>query len=112
MVYELSGTVERELMTNRTRLIAGAFVAAAVAVPLYATAVATDGSRVTAAPACLAWFGNKDDGQCLGTSNGQPISGGTPWGVFGPNTNSVAGGGIGISTSPLLPSQSWNTPIG
>ena len=99
-------------MTNRTRLIACAFVAAAVAVPVYATAVSSDSARVTTAPACLAWFGNKDDGQCLGTSNGQPISGGTPWGIFGPNTNGVAGGGVGFGTGPLLPSQTWNTPIG
>jgi hypothetical protein len=93
-------------MTNRTRLIAGAFVAAAVAVPLYATAVSTDGARVTATPACLAWFGNKDDGKCLSYSNGQPINAGTPWYNGGNSPNS------GFSTSPLFPSQTWTTPIG
>jgi hypothetical protein len=98
-------------MTNRTRLIAGAFVAAAVAVPLYATAVSTDSARVTAQPPCLAWFGNKDDGRCLSYSNGQPINGGTPdLGIFGPNTGNNFG--PGISTGPLLPSQTWSTPIG
>ena len=35
------------LMSNRTRLIAGVFVAAAVAVPLYAAAASTDNARVT-----------------------------------------------------------------
>jgi hypothetical protein len=100
-------------MTNRTRLIAGAFVAAAVAVPLYATAVSTDSARVTAQPPCLAWFGNKDDGRCLSYSNGQPINGGTPdLGVFGPNTSANPGNGAGFSTGPLLPSQTWSTPIG
>jgi hypothetical protein len=92
--------------SNRTRLIAGAFVAAAVAVPLYAAAVFTDSTQVTAAPACLAWFGNKDDGQCLSYSNGQPINASTPWYNGGNSPNA------GISTGPLLPGQTWNTPVG
>jgi hypothetical protein len=114
MVYPLSGTVwERELMTNPTRLIAGAFVAAAVAVPLYAAAVSMDSTEVTASPACLAWYGNKDDGKCLSYSNGQPVNVGTPdMGIYGPNAGSMPGGGIGISTGPLLPSQTWTVPIG
>jgi hypothetical protein len=100
-------------MTNRTRLIAGAFAAAAVAVPLYAAAVSTDSAQVTASPACLAWFGNKEDGKCLSYSNGQPIYAGTPdTGIYGPNAGSRPGGGFGISTSPLLPSQTWNQAIG
>jgi hypothetical protein len=45
-------------MSNRNRLIAGVFVAAAVAVPLGA-AVSTHSTGVTASPPCLAWFGNK-----------------------------------------------------
>jgi hypothetical protein len=100
-------------MSNRTRLIAGAFVAAAVAVPLYASVVATDSAQVTASPACLAWFGNKDDGKCLSYSNGQPVSIGTPdLGVFGPNAGSNPGGGIGVSSGPLLPGTTWNQAIG
>jgi hypothetical protein len=99
--------------SNRTRLIAGAFVAAAVAVPLYAVTVSSDSAQVTASPACLAWFGNKDDGKCLSYSNGQPVFVGTPdFGVYGPDAGSNRGGGIGVSTGPLLPSQTWNTPIG
>jgi hypothetical protein len=99
--------------SNRTRLVAGVFVAAAVAVPLYATAASTDSAQVTASPPCLAWFGNKDDGKCLSYSNGQPIGGGTPdFGIFGPATGNNPGGGVGFSSGPLLPSQTWNTPIG
>jgi hypothetical protein len=100
-------------MTNRTRLIAGAFAAAAVAVPLYAAAVSTDSAQVTASPACLAWFGNKDDGKCLSYSNGQPVFIGTPdLGVYGPNAGSNPGGGIGVSTGPLLPGTTINQSIG
>ena len=52
MVNALSGTVWRgRLMSNRTRLIAGAFVAAAVAVPLYAAAVSTDSAAGHGQPA-------------------------------------------------------------
>jgi len=99
-------------MSNRNRLIAGVFVAAAVAVP-FAAAVSTDSSQVTASPACLAWFGNKDDGKCLSYSNGQPIFAGTPdWGIYGPNAGSNPGGGIGVTTGPLLPGQTWNQGIG
>jgi hypothetical protein len=100
-------------MTNRTRLIAGAFAAAAVAVPLYAAAVSTDSASVTASPPCLAWFGNKEDGKCLSYSNGQPVYAGTPdLGIYGPNAGSNPGGGIGVSTGPLLPGQTWNQAIG
>ncbi len=92
-------------MTNRTRLIAGAFVAAAVAVPLYA-AVSTDNTQVSATPACLAWFGNKDDGKCLSYSNGQGVNVGTP--VF----NGGNGPDAGWSTGPLLPGTTINQGIG
>jgi hypothetical protein len=116
MVLALSGNVWRgrpvfKQKSNRTRLIAGAFVAAAVAVPLYA-AVSTDDAQVSAGP-CLAWFGNKEDGKCLSYSNGQPIFAGTPdLGIYGPNAGSNRGGGIGVSTGPLMPSQTWTVPIG
>ncbi|HEX9498242.1 MAG TPA: hypothetical protein VF926_07670 [Mycobacterium sp.] len=93
-------------MTNRTRLIASAFVAAAVAVPLYAAAVSTDSAQVTAAPACLAWFGNKEDGKCLSYSNGQPVTVGTPW------CNGGSGPDAGCSSGPLLPGTSINQGIG
>jgi hypothetical protein len=92
--------------SNRTRLIAATFVAAAVAVPLYAATVSSDSAQVTAAPACLAWFGNQEDGKCLSYSNGQPVNVGTPWYSGGNSPNS------GFSTGPLMPSQTWTTPIG
>jgi hypothetical protein len=94
--------------SNRNRLIAGAFLAAALAVPL--GAAASDNAQVTAAPACLSWFGNKDDGKCLSYSNGQPVNVGTPSTIWGPSTG--PNNGIGVSTGPLLPSQTWTTPIG
>jgi hypothetical protein len=100
-------------MTNRTRLIAGAFAAAAVAVPLYTAAVSTDSAQVTASPACLAWFGNKDDGKCLSYSNGQPVNVGTPdMGIYGPNAGSNPGGGVGFTTGPLLPGTTISRGIG
>ena len=95
--------------TNRTRrLMAGAFAAAAVAVPLYA-AIGTDTApELTAGPPCLAWFGNAEDGKCLSYSNGNGVNVGTPEiGIYGPNSGSLPGGGIGVSTGPLLPGQSW-----
>ncbi len=33
-------------------------------------------------------------------------------GIYGPNAGSMPGGGFGVSTGPLLPSQTWNQPIG
>jgi hypothetical protein len=98
--------MERELMRNLNRLMAGAFVAAAITVPLYAAAVSTDNSQVTAAPACLAWFGNKEDGKCLSYSNGQPVNVGTP--VF----NGGNGPDAGWSSGPLLPGTTINQGIG
>jgi hypothetical protein len=97
-------------MSNRTRLIAGAFVAAAVAVPLYAATVSTDTAQVTAQPACLAWFGNKEDGKCLSYSNGQPVYVGTP--DFSYCSGGVSSSCSGVSTGPLLPGTTINQGIG
>ena len=33
-------------------------------------------------------------------------------GIYGPNSGSNPGGGIGVSTGPLLPGRTWNIPIG
>jgi hypothetical protein len=93
-------------MSNRNRLIAGVFVAAAVAVPLYAAAASTDSAHVTAAPPCLAWFGNKEDGKCLSYSNGNGVNVGAP-GYYGGNSPDS-----GFYTGPLLPSQTWNSGTG
>jgi hypothetical protein len=99
-------------MTNRTRLIAGAFVAAAVAVPLYAAAASTDTAQVTATPACLAWVGNKDDGKCLSYSNGNGINVQSPQFNYCPGGNPNNNSNCGVQTGPLMPSQTWTTPIG
>jgi len=94
------------IRTNGTRLIAGAFAAAAVAVPLYASLTSTDAApQVTAGPACLAWFGNKEDGNCMGYSNGSGATFGTPQIGFGEN-------GFGFTTGPLLPGTTITRDFG
>jgi hypothetical protein len=98
--------MERELMRNPTRLIAGAFVAAAVAVPLYAAASSTDSAGVTAAPPCLAWFGNKEDGKCLSYSNGNGVNLGSP-GYYGGNSPNS-----GFYTGPLVPGTTIQQGVG
>lgn len=93
---------------NRIRrsVVIGAFAAAAVAAPL-AGVLSTNSDQVTqAGPACLAWFGNKDDGKCLSYSNGSGVGVGTPDVAL----NGV--GGIGISTGPLLPGTTISRGIG
>jgi len=79
------------------QLVAGAFAAAAVAVPLYA-AISTDAApELTAGPPCLAWFGNAEDGKCLSYSNGNGVNVGSP-GFYGGNSPNS-----GFYTGPLLP---------
>ncbi len=94
------------LNTQTRRLVAvGAFAlatGAAVAAPAF-IAASTPGNEVTAQPACLAWFGNKEDGKCLSYSNGTPANVGTPWVGVGQN---------GVMTGPLLPGTSINRGIG
>lgn len=93
---------------NRARrlIAAGAFAVAAVAAPFAAAALGTDASDDLAAPACLAWFGNKEDGKCLSYSNGNGVNVGTPeFGIYGPD-------GPGFSTGPLLPGQIISQPVG
>jgi hypothetical protein len=94
-------------MTIRARRLvsAGAMVVASVAAPL-AIALTVGTGSAEAAP-CLAWYGNKEDGICLGYSNGNPTNVGTPnFGTFGPNN------GLGVSTGPLLPGQTWSNGLG
>ena len=74
---------------------------AAVAAPLLSASAQVS---TTATGQCLAWFGSRDDGQCIGYSNGSPTYIGTPnLGVFGPNY-----GGLGVTSGPLLPGQTIN----
>lgn len=114
MVNEELVCDERSVMTlakNRVRRIAvvGA-LAAAVALPaLAALSASTTQTTDTATGNCLAWFGSRDDGQCLSYSNGQGGSIGTPGvAVGGSNTN----GGLGVSTGPLMPGQTISIPLG
>lgn len=93
------------MIAIRRSVAIGAFAATAVAAPL-AVAVSTTPEQVTqAGPACLAWFGNKDDGKCLSYSNGNGATVGTPEVAFG-------NGGLGVSTSPLLPGTTISEGIG
>jgi hypothetical protein len=98
-------------MTNRIRLIAGAFAAAALAVPLYAAAVSTDSAQVTASPACLAWFGNREDGKCLSYSEGNGVNVGTPSFNYCPGGGSGREG-CGWQSGPLFPGTTINQGIG
>ncbi len=90
----------------RRSVAIGAFAAAAVAAPLAATLTATPEQVTQAGPACLAWFGNKDDGKCLSYSNGNGVGVGTPGIAFGGD------GGLGLTTGPLLPGTTIDRGIG
>ena len=97
------------LISTRTRrfVVVGAFAVAAAAAPAI-LAAATPQTDITAGPACLAWFGNKEDGKCLSYSNGQPAVGGIP-----PISIGAPGSGSpGLSTGPLLPGTTINQRIG
>lgn len=89
----------------RRSVAIGAFAAAAVAAPLTAALSTTPEQATQAGPACLAWFGNKDDGKCLSYSNGSPVGVSTPGVAFG-------GAGVGLTTGPLLPGTTINQGIG
>ncbi|AQT79550.1 hypothetical protein B1R94_10095 [Mycolicibacterium litorale] len=101
--------------TTRARRIAtiGALTVAAAAVPaLAALTHSTTATTSADGGTCLAWFGSRGDGQCLSYSNNN-VSVGTPqFGVYGPDSGSMPGGGIGVSTGPLLPGQTISIPIG
>jgi hypothetical protein len=96
-------------MTNRTRrLVAGAFAAATVALPLYA-AIATDATPdLSAGPPCLATIRVQGalNEQCLSYSNGNGITAGTPWYNGGNSPNS------GWSSGPLFPGQTIREGVG
>ncbi len=90
---------------------AGALAAAALAGPALAALGSTQATD-SATGRCLAWYGSRDDGICLGYSNGSPTFIGTPsFGVWGPGYG-TGQPGVGITTGPLLPGQTINVPIG
>lgn len=87
-------------MTIVKTLRLGVFGALAVATIASAPLASADGQ-------CLAWFGSRGEGQCMGYSNGTPTYIGTPnLGVWGPGY-----GGVGIVTGPLMPGTTINQGI-
>lgn len=97
---------------------AGALAAAALAGPaLAALGLSSSGSTSTdtATGQCLAWYGSRGDGICLGYSNGTPTYIGTPQGGYlgpGYGVGLPGYGGVGVTSGPLLPGQTINVPIG
>lgn len=92
--------------TRARRLIAaGAFAVTAVAAPFAASALSSGQvAEDVVGQQCLAWFGNKEDGKCLGYSNGNGVNVGTPeFGFDGDN-------GAGFSTGPLFPGRIYGNP--
>ncbi len=82
--------------------VAGGLAIAATAVPVVIGMAASDSGVTTAEGDCLAWFGSRGEGICMGYSNGNPTYIGTPQvGIWGPGY----GNGLGLSTGPLLPGQ-------
>lgn len=101
-------TFSTRTFSRKIRVAVGAFVVAAAAAPAFLAGLTAPDTDVTAAPACLAWFGNKEDGKCLSYSNGTPVGGG-----IGPVTVGAPGSGNpGFTTGPLLPGTSINQGIG
>jgi hypothetical protein len=102
-------TAPRAQLSLRSAVLAGGLALAALTVPAVAALSGPDSSRTTAQGQCLAWFGSRGDGQCIGYSNGNPTYIGTPaWGVFGPGYgNNVPG----VTSGPLLPGQTFNQGI-
>ncbi|HZA10855.1 DUF7155 family protein [Mycobacterium sp.] len=91
-------------MVVKRAVIVGAFALAAVAAPAVAASTVDSGSAVAH---CRAYLGSRGDGICIdGPSDGAPA--GVPSAGIGPTPN---GGGPGISTSPLFPGQTINTPL-
>lgn len=102
MVNESGPGGERSDMANSNararRVTVTAVLAAAVAVPVL-VGLTVSGAPVNSATGdCLAWFGSRDEGTCIGYSTGNITSIGTPdIGIYGP--------GLGVTTGPLLPGQ-------
>jgi hypothetical protein len=96
----------------RRIIAAGTFAVAAIAAPFAASVLGTSATSEPVAQ-CLSWFGNKEDGKCLSYSNGNGINVGTPdIGIYGPDSGSLPGGGIGVSTNPLLPGHTYGNTLG
>ena len=94
------------MASKKTRRVIAfsAFAVAAAVGPVVGVSMIsnTASADYQAGPACLAWFGNQEDGHCLSYSNGTPNTFGTPWGVYGPNN---------YNNTTLLPGQTITGPI-
>ncbi len=103
----MTSTNNRARTNNRVRrfVAVGAFAVAAVAAPIAASALGSTSDAGQPLGQCLAWFGNKEDGHCLGVSNGNGVNVGTP--QFG-----VDQGQSGVSTGPLLPGRIYGNGTG
>ena len=89
---------------TRRLIVLTAFAAAAAAGPAIAAISTSAPQDYKAYPGqCLAHFGNIENNVCLGYSNGQPISGGTPWGQYGPNN---------YQNGTMLPGTTINQGLG
>lgn len=100
---------------NQIRRLAAAGALAVAALTGPALAWMSSTTSVSAAGDCLAWYGSRGDGICLGYSNGTPTYIGTPQGGYlgpGYGVGLPGYGGIGVTTGPLLPGQTINVPIG
>lgn len=91
---------------NRARRLvaAGALAVAAVAAPVAASVLGAGDAGQPGAQ-CLAWFGNKEDGKCLGYSNGNGVNIGTP-------QIGLDQGGPAVSTGPLFPGRIYGGESG
>ena len=89
---------------TRRLVAAGAFAVAAVAAPL-AASVLTAADATSPVAQCLAWFGNKEDGHCLGVSNGNGVNVGTP-------QIGLDQGGPAFTTGPLFPGRIYGGGTG
>jgi len=95
-------------LNNRVRrvVVAAAVAAAALSAPLLASVGSSRVSFSATNGKCLAWFGSRGDGICMGYSNGSGTTIGTPdVGVYGP------GYGLGVTSGPLLPGQTFNQGV-
>lgn len=94
----------------RRLIVVRAFAFAAVAAPFAASALTTSGGSEAVAlpPGCLAWFGNQEDGHCLGYSEGNGVNVGTPSAGFG-NNNGTSG--PNFSTGPMIPGRTISQPF-
>ena len=92
---------------NRVRrVVAAAVAAAALSAPFVSSLGASSTSISATTGQCLAWFGSRDDGICMGYSNGSGTTIGTPdLGVYGP------GYGLGVTSGTLLPGQTFNQGV-